>query len=76
MAGAARFHDEVFKDIKADGRELWIVGEVSDRVKLEFANLGWEVNVQVSIEVEPLTGSKEKEEAVKGINKRAFDVFQ
>ena len=34
------------------------------------------MNEQVSIEVEPLTENKEKEEAVKGINKRAFDVFQ
>jgi len=76
VAEAARFHDQVFKDVQADGRELWIVGEVSERAKLELTNLGWKVNEQVSIEVETITKDKEKEEAVKGINKRAFDVFQ
>jgi len=76
VAGAAKFHNEVFKDVPADGKELWIVGEISERATLEFANLGWEVHEQVSIEEEPVTEEFDKGEATKGINKRAFDVFK
>ncbi len=76
VAEAARFHDEVFKDIEADGKELWIVGQASDRAKLELTNLGWEVTVQASIEVDSFSEDKKKEEATKGVNKKALDVFQ
>ena len=47
VAGAAKFHNEVFKDVPADGKELWVVGEISERATLEFTNLGWEVHEQV-----------------------------
>lgn len=76
VAGAAKFHNEVFKDVPADSKELWIVGEISERATLEFNNLGWEVHEQVSIEEEPVTEEIDKGEATKGINKRAFDVFK
>ena len=29
VAESARFHEQVFSDVKAQGRELWIVGEIS-----------------------------------------------
>ncbi len=76
VAGAAKFHNEVFKDVPADGKELWVVGEISERATLEFTNLGWEVHEQVSIEEEPVTEEIDKGEATKSINKRAFDVFK
>ena len=76
VAEVARFHDKVFKDIEANNRELWIIGDISERATLEFTNLGWEVNQQLSIEVEEVTEKEEKGKAVKGINERAFDVFQ
>ncbi|MGB2691164.1 MAG: hypothetical protein WBC96_01580, partial [Thermodesulfobacteriota bacterium] len=76
VAGAAKFHNEVFKDVPADGKELWIVGEISERATLEFANLGWEVHEQVSIEEESVAEEIDKGEATKSINKRAFDVFK
>ena len=76
VAGAATFHTQVFSDVDADGKELWIVGEISERATLEFTNLGWEVHEQVSIEEEPVTKDIDKSEATKGINKRAFDVFK
>lgn len=76
VAGAAKFHNEVFKDVPADGKELWVVGEISERATLEFTNLGWEVHEQVSIEEEPVTEEIDKGESTKSINKRAFDVFK
>jgi len=50
VAEAAEFHDEVFKNIEARGRELWIAGTVSPRAKDELNNLGWEVFDNVSVE--------------------------
>ena len=76
VAGAATFHTQVFSDVDADVKELWIVGEISERSTLGFTNLGWEVHEQVSIEEEPVTEDIDKSEATKGINKRAFDVFK
>ena len=76
VAGAATFHTQVFSDVDANGKELWIVGEISERATLEFANLGWEVHEQISIEDEPVTEDVDKSEATKGINQRAFDVFK
>lgn len=76
VAEAATFHNQVFSDVQADSRELWIVGEISDRANLEFTNLGWEVHQQVSIDQEAITEEVDKGETTKGINKRAFDVFQ
>ena len=40
VAESARFHDQVFSDVKAQGGELWIVGEISERATLEYNNLG------------------------------------
>jgi len=76
MADAARFHEQVFEDIDSDSRELWIVGDISERATLEFTNLGWEVHQQVSIKVEQVNEKQDKGKAVKEVNKRAFDVFK
>lgn len=76
VAGAATFHTEVFSDVEANGRELWVVGEISERAAVEFANLGWAVQGQVTIEDEPVSENIDKNESTKGINKRAFDVFK
>jgi len=76
VAESARFHDQVFSDVKAQVRELWILGEISERATLEYSNLGWEVHQKNSIEAEPLTEQVDKNESTKGINKRAFDVLK
>lgn len=76
VAGAANFHNQVFSDIEADARELWIVGEISERAALELDNLGWEVHEQISIEDEPVSVEIDKNESTKGINKKAFDIFK
>jgi len=76
VAGAARFHDQVFSNVEAQGRELWVVGEISERATLGFNNLGWEVHQKNSIEEEPVTEKVDKSESTKGINKRALDVLK
>lgn len=76
VAESARFRDQVFSDVKAQGRELWIVGEISERATSEYKNLGWEVHQKNSIEAEPVTEQVDKNESTKGINKRAFDVLK
>lgn len=76
VAESARFHDQVFSKVEAQGRELWVVGQISDRAVSEYNNLGWEVHQKDSIEAEPVTEEIDKSESTKGINKRAFDVLK
>ncbi len=76
VADAARFHDEVFKEVPAEGRELWVAGEVSATAKDEIGKVGWEVYENVSVDTGAPAGDGKKEEVVKGINKGALDVFQ
>jgi len=74
VAEAANFHNEVFSGVDTRGKELWIIGDISERATLGFTNLGWEVKGQSSIEA--VTENVEKGETTKQINQRAFDVFK
>jgi len=76
VAESARFHDQVFRNVEAQGRELWVVGQISDRAVSEYNNLGWEVHQKDSIEADPVTEQLDKSESTKSINKRAFDVLK
>jgi len=76
VASAARFHDEVFREVDAESRELWVVGDLSDKAKSEITALGWEVYDGTAVFAPARSPQQEKEETVKGVNKEALDMLQ
>ena len=76
VAAAARFHDEVFRNVDAEERELWVVGQISKTAKEEISKLGWKVYDNVSVIKPGRSPEEDKEKTVKGVNKEALDMFQ
>lgn len=76
VASAARFHDEVFRDVNAESRELWVVGDISGKAQSEITALGWEVYDGVTVITPARSPQQEKEETVRGVNREALDVLQ
>lgn len=73
IAEAVYFHNEVFSGVDAQGKELWIIGDLSERAVLEFTNLSWDFHVQNSIDATSWNFKEGK--TTQEINKRAFDIL-
>jgi len=72
----ARFHDEVFSEIDAESRELWVTGGVSQLANDELNKLGWSVKKSVDVQLEGTTDKEDKEATMREINRGAFDILQ
>jgi hypothetical protein len=75
VAEAANFHNDVLSDIKAEQKEFWFAGSVSDRTKSELNDLGW--IVYDNVEVESLDAKHdEKGKAAQEINTEVYKAFE
>ncbi len=72
---AASFHDDVFRNVDAVAKALWLVGDVSEKAKNGIGALGLKV-YDFSFITPGRSPEQETEKAIKGVNKEALDLFQ
>ncbi len=71
VAEVAYIHDDILKDVKAEGREYWFATDISERTKQELSALGWEVIVDKSLKQLGTPNVEDtKQEAAEEINKQ------